>query len=272
VSIRAALVALAAQQAATEPVRRPNILFVFTDDHAPHAIGASGGPLAALDPTPNLGRLAAQGMMFRQIFCTNSICGPSRAVIQTGKHSHRNGFRQNGDRFDSAQQTFPKLLQAAGYATAVIGKWHLGSDPQGFDHWDVLPGQGDYYDPVFVDADGRRTVDGYVTDIVTDLAIEWMDAQREHGGPFMLMCQHKAPHRNWMPPQRHLDLYDDVDVPEPATLFDRHDDDASPARFQEMTVERELTLVTTCSSSRARTGIRRRGAHSTDRATATCSG
>jgi arylsulfatase A-like enzyme len=245
VSLRLAVAALAAAVplAAQGAPARPNILFVFTDDHAPHAIGAWGGPLAALDPTPHLDRLAAEGMLFRGSFCTNSVCGPSRAVILTGKHSHLNGFRQNGDRFDGGQQTFPKLLQSAGYATALIGKWHLGTDPQGFDHWDVLPGQGDYYNPVMITAAGRRTVEGYVTDIVTDLAIEWMEEQRDRGGPFLLMCQHKAPHRNWMPPARHLDLYDEVEIPEPATLFDSLEDNASPARHQEMSLERELNLV-----------------------------
>jgi len=240
-----ALVGLVDRAAAQDPAaraQRPNILFVFSDDHAPHAIGAYGGPLAAIDPTPAIDRLAAQGMRFQNSFCTNSICGPSRAVILTGKHSHLNGFRKNGDRFDGDQQTFPKLLQQAGYKTAILGKWHLTSDPQGFDHWEVLPGQGDYYNPVLLSAAGRREVEGYCTDLVTDLAIEWMEANKDDG-PFLLMCQHKAPHRNWMPPQRHLDLYDDVEIPEPATLFDRWLDNASPARAQEMTVEGELNLV-----------------------------
>jgi arylsulfatase A-like enzyme len=182
-------------------------------------------------------------MLFRSSFCTNSICGPSRAVILTGKHSHRNGFMMNGNRFDGDQQTFPKLLQSAGYRTALIGKWHLSSDPQGFDHWEVLPGQGDYYDPELVSARGARRVEGYCTDIVTDLALEWLEAQRAEERPWMLMCQHKAPHRNWMPALRHLDLYSGVEVPEPGTLFDRHLDDASPARHQEMEIDRHMNLV-----------------------------
>ena len=240
-TLAAALVSIGL--AAQERAQRPNILFVFSDDHAPHAIGAYGGPLAALDPTPNIDRLAAQGMLFRRSYCTNSLCGPSRAVILTGKHSHVNGFRQNGDKFDGDQQTFPKLLRAAGYSTALIGKWHLNSDPQGFDHWDVLPGQGDYYNPVLIRESGRRQVEGYVTDVVTDLAIDWLESGRDPEQPFLLMCQHKAPHRNWMPPQRHLDLYDDVEIPEPATLFDAAEDNASPARHHEMSVENELNLV-----------------------------
>ncbi len=222
---------------------RPNIVFLFTDDHAPHAIGAYGGPLRSLNPTPNIDRLAAEGMLFRRSFCTNSICGPSRAVILTGKHSHRNGFMQNGNRFDGSQPTFPKMLRAVGYETAMIGKWHLGSDPQGFDFWSVLPGQGDYYNPDFLTPKGRVRVEGYVTDLITDMALDWLKAKREDKKPFLLMCQHKAPHRNWMPPLRHLSLYDDVTVPEPDTLFDRFEDNASAARFQEMEIDRHMDLV-----------------------------
>lgn len=220
----------------------PNILFIFSDDHATHAIGAYEGALAAVDPTPNIDRLASEGVRFENSFCTNSICGPSRAVILTGKHSHRNGFMHNGHRFDGDQETFPKLLQKGGYRTALIGKWHLGSDPQGFDYWDVLPGQGDYYNPKLINAQGERQVEGYCTDIVTDLAIEWLEANAEEDEPFMLMCQHKAPHRNWMPALRHLSLYGDQEIPEPATLFDTFDDSASPARIQEMEIDRHLHL------------------------------
>ncbi len=233
--------ALTAQDAS--PTQRPNILFIFTDDHAPHAIGAYGSRFAELDPTPNIDALAQQGMVFRNSFCTNSICGPSRAVILTGKHSHVNGFMANGNRFDGNQVTFPKLLRQAGYRTALIGKWHLSSEPQGFDYWDILPGQGDYYNPEFISAEGRRQVEGYCTDLVTDMAIGWIEQQREEGQPFMLMCQHKAPHRNWMPALRHLDLYDDVQLPEPASLFDDFADNASPARNQEMEIDRHMNLV-----------------------------
>ncbi len=221
---------------------RPNIVFIFTDDHAPHAIGAYAGPLKEINPTPNIDQLARQGVLFQNSFCTNSICGPSRAVILTGKHSHVNGFMDNGDRFDGSQQTFPKLLQKAGYRTAMIGKWHLQSNPQGFDYWKILPGQGDYYNPEFITPDGRTRIEGYCTDIVTDLAIDWLKEQRESGKPFMLMCQHKAPHRTWMPALRHLTLYDDIDIPEPPTLFDRWEDNASPARYQEMEIDRHMHL------------------------------
>ncbi len=221
---------------------RPNILFIFSDDHAPHAIGAYNGWLKSVNPTPNIDKLAAQGMLFENSFCTNSICGPSRAVILTGKHSHQNGFMNNGNKFDGNQQTFPKLLRAAGYQTAFYGKWHLKSQPQGFDQWAVLPGQGLYYNPDFITPDGRKRVSGYCTDIVTDMAIDWMKKQRDSDKPFMLMCQHKAPHRNWMPALRHLHLYDDIDIPEPATLFDDWKDNAPPARHQELEVDRHMDL------------------------------
>lgn len=231
---------------AAEPARRPNIVFVFTDDHAPHAIGAYEGWLKDVNPTPNIDKLAASGMLFRNSFCTNSICGPSRAVIQTGKHSHINGFMDNGDRFNGDQQTFPKLLQKAGYRTAMIGKWHLGTDPQGFDFWKVLPGQGQYYNPIFKTPKGRETVEGYCTDIVTDVAINWLKDNASDDQPFMLMCQHKAPHRTWMPALRHLTLYDDLTIPEPTTLFDEYQDNASPARFHEMGIDGHLNLVADC--------------------------
>jgi arylsulfatase A-like enzyme len=225
---------------------RPNILFIFTDDHAPHAIGAYDGWLKDVNPTPNIDQLAAEGMLFQNSFCTNSICGPSRAVIQTGKHSHLNGFMSNGNKFNGDQQTFPKLLQKVGYSTAMLGKWHLGTDPQGFDYWKVLPGQGDYYNPAFKGPKGREVIEGYCTDIVTDLAIDWLKENADGDKPFMLMCQHKAPHRTWMPALRHLNLYDDVEIPEPATLFDDYADNASPARFHEMGIDGHLNLVADC--------------------------
>ena len=222
---------------------RPNVLFIFSDDHAPHAIGAYDGWLKSVNPTPNIDRLARQGMLFQNSFCTNSICGPSRAVILTGKHSHLNGFMRNGNKFNGSQQTFPKLLQRVGYQTAMIGKWHLSSDPQGFDHWQILPGQGQYYNPDFKTVEGRKRIDGHCTDLVTDMALDWLKNRKDSGKPFMLMCQHKAPHRTWMPALRHLSLYNDIKIPEPPTLFDRWKDNASPARHQEMEVDGHLNIV-----------------------------
>ncbi|MEZ6131036.1 MAG: sulfatase [Planctomycetaceae bacterium] len=221
---------------------RPNILFIFSDDHAPHAIGAYDGWLKEVNPTPNIDRLAAEGMLFRNSFCTNSICGPSRAVIQTGKHSHRNGFMNNGNSFDWNQQTFPKLLQQVGYTTAMYGKSHLKGTPQGYDDWKVLPGQGLYYNPDMITPEGTRRIDGHCTDIVTDLAVEWLKSGRDDDKPFLLMVQHKAPHRNWMPAERHLDLYEDISIPEPATLFDKWEDNAPAARYQELEIDRHMHL------------------------------
>jgi arylsulfatase A-like enzyme len=220
--------------------KRPNILFIFTDDHAPHAIGAYDGWLKSVNPTPNLDKLAKQGMLFQNSFCTNSICGPSRAVIQTGKHSHKNGFMNNGNTFDWNQQTFPKLLQKAGYQTAIYGKSHLKGAPQGYDSWAVLPGQGLYYNPDFITPNGKITIEGYCTDIVTDMAVDFLENDLDEDKPFMLMVQHKAPHRCWMPALRHLDLYADMEMPEPATLFDKWEDNAPPARFQELEIDRHM--------------------------------
>lgn len=215
---------------------RPNIVFIFSDDHAPHAIGAYDGWLKSVNPTPEIDQLAEQGMLFENSFCTNSICGPSRAVIQTGKHSHKNGFMDNGDRFDWNQQTFPKLLQGTGYQTAIFGKSHLKGKPQGYNEWAVLPGQGLYYNPDFYTKEGQITIQGHCTDVVTDMAVDFLENKRDTNKPFMLMVQHKAPHRNWMPAARHLTLYDDIDLPEPATLFDTWEDKAPPARHQETSI------------------------------------
>ena len=221
--------------------KRPNIVFFFTDDHAPHAIGAYNGWLKSVNPTPEIDKLANDGMLFENSFCTNSICGPSRAVIMSGKHSHKNGFMNNGNSFDWNQQIFPKILRAAGYHTALYGKSHLKGKPQGFDSWAVLPGQGDYYNPAMITPKGRKIINGYCTDIVTDMAIDFIKESKELGKPFMLMCQHKAPHRTWMPALRHLHLYDDITIPEPQTLFDQYEG-RIPAQHQEMEIDRHMYL------------------------------
>lgn len=226
---------------AASAAERPNLVFIFSDDHALDAISAYGGPLKDLAPTPNLDRLASQGALFTRSYCTNSICGPSRAAILTGKHNHLNGFQDNDNStFDGSQTTFPKLLRAAGYQTALIGKWHLVSQPQGFDHWEILPGQGSYYNPNFITPDGSVHRKGYCTDIVTDLAIDWLEKGRDKSKPFVLMCQHKAPHRNWSPAIRHLDLFDDVTFPEPDSLFDDYSGRDESLKKQEMTIARHM--------------------------------
>ena len=219
---------------------RPNIIFIFTDDHAIQAISAYG---SVINQTPNIDRLASEGMIFRNTFCTNSICAPSRAVIQTGKHSHLNGVIDNREVFDSAQVTFPKLLQQGGYQTAMIGKWHLKSEPVGFNYWKVLPGQGQYYNPDFRTPNGLERIEGYVTDIVTDVSLEWLKNGRDKSKPFMLMTQQKAPHRPWQPGPNHLKMYDDVKIPEPETLFDDYANRASGAPIQEMEIDRHMRIT-----------------------------
>ncbi len=220
---------------------RPNILFLFSDDHALNAISAYGGPLKDLAPTPNIDRIAKEGAVFTRSYCGNSICGPSRATVLTGKHSHINGFLDNNNaRFDGSQTTFPKLLQKAGYQTSIIGKWHLVTEPTGFDHWEVLPDQGNYYNPDFISAAGKSHVEGYCTDIITDKAISWLEG-RDKSKPFLLMCQHKAPHRNWSPAPRHYELFKDMTFPEPATLFDDYANRSSTLSQQEMMIARNIS-------------------------------
>jgi arylsulfatase A-like enzyme len=215
----------------------PNILFIFADDHAYQAISAYG---SRINHTPNIDRLAREGMLFRNAMVTNSICAPSRAVILTGKYSHLNGVIDNAVAFDGAQQTFPKLLQKAGYQTALFGKWHLKTDPTGFDAWEILPGQGSYYNPDMLVAGGKRRHEGYVTDIITDLTLDWLRHKRDPNRPFLVMTQHKAPHREWMPAPEHLTLYAGIDVWEPPTLFDDYTGRASPARHQQMEIARHM--------------------------------
>ena len=220
---------------------RPNILFIFSDDHAINSISAYGGPLSKVAPTPNIDRIAAQGAVFTNSFCGNSICGPSRATILTGKHSHKNGFMRNtGKGFDQSQWTVAKALKAGGYNTAVIGKWHLKTTPQGFDHWEVFPGQGSYYNPVFIQPDGStKRFEGYATDLTTDKAVKWLD-QRDQSKPFFLMCQHKAPHRTFAPALRHLGSFDDVEIPEPHSLFDDYQNRSKTLAGNEMEIDRHF--------------------------------
>ena len=217
---------------------RPNILFMFTDDHASHAMSCYG---SKINKTPHLDRIAREGMLFQNCFCTNSICAPSRAVILTGKHSHRNGVIDNRVRFNGAQQTFPKLLRKVGYQTAMVGKWHLKSLPTGFDEYQVLIGQGPYYNPPMI-ANGQRVKHtGYTTDIITDIALEYLEKKRDKQKPFLLMFQHKAPHRNWQPGPKYLTLYDDVTIPEPDNLFDDYSGRGTAARTQDMSIQKTMT-------------------------------
>ena len=220
------------------PQKRPNIIFIMSDDHDARAISCYG---QGVNKTPNIDRIAREGMKFSNCFVTNSICGPSRAVILTGKYSHVNGFMVNEyTKFDPDQQTVAKLLQQSGYQTAVVGKWHLGSAPQGFDYWKILPGQGDYYNPDFIEMGEQKHEEGYVTDLITDSALQWLQ-QRDPDKPFFLMYQHKAPHRNWMPPIKYLNKYDDVTIPEPETFWDDYRTRSRAAHEQKMTIAKHLT-------------------------------
>ena len=180
---------IASYALATQAATRPNIVFVFTDDHAYQSISAYG---SRINQTPNMDRIAREGVRFDNCYVTNSICGPMRAAILTGKYSHVNGFMVNGNRFDGSQQTFPKLLQRAGYQTAIVGKWHLSSQPTGFDYSEVLVGQGPYYNPPMLKNGKRTQHTGYTTEIITDLALDWLQKKRDSSKPFMLMFQHKA--------------------------------------------------------------------------------
>jgi arylsulfatase A-like enzyme len=227
----------AALSAATQ---RPNILFIFSDDHAYQAISAYGDARKLIQ-TPNIDRLAREGMIFQRCVVPNSICGPSRATILTGKYNHLNGFYNNSNsRFDGSQQTVAKLLQAGGYQTAIIGKWHLGSDPTGFDHWEILPGQGVYYNPAMILNGKRQKLEGYVTDIITERSLHWLK-NRDKSKPFLLMAQHKAPHRDWEPATRHLGHDQDRKYPEPETLFDDYSGRSRVVRDQDMTIEGTMT-------------------------------
>ncbi|MCP5117529.1 MAG: sulfatase-like hydrolase/transferase, partial [bacterium] len=219
---------------------RPNIIFMFSDDHTWQAVGAYNGFVSSVNPTPNIDRLASEGMLFRNAFVTNSICAPSRAVVLTGKYSHRNGVPDNIVEFDGAQQTFPKLLRNAGYQTAMIGKWHLKSEPTGFDHWEVLIGQGPYYDPPMRTPEGVVSHSGYTTEVIADLVHDWLENKRDPDRPFLLMYQHKASHSSFTPGPNQLTRYAGVEIPEPPTLFDDYEGRGSAAKMASCTIEFHL--------------------------------
>src|SRR5260221_6999389 len=197
---------------------RPNILYIMADDHASHAISAYG---SRINRTPNIDRIAKEGMRFDNCFCTNSICTPSRGVIMTGQYSHITGVKTLNDGLDPARQNVAKLLQA-GYQTGFVGKWHLKYDTSGFDYWIMLPGQGQYHNPVMIEMGGKKQLQGYATDLITDYSLDYLKS-RHKDKPFFLMCHHKAPHRPWQPDARHAGMYEGETIPEPANLYDHYE-------------------------------------------------
>ncbi len=223
----------------TRVQERPNILFIMSDDHAYQAISAYSDHLIE---TPNIDRLAKEGMLFTNASVTNSICAPSRATILTGKHTHINGKIDNITPFDTTQVTFPQLFQEAGYQTAMFGKLHFGNNPKGVDDFMILPGQGSYINPRFITATGDTTITGYVTDIITDLTLDWLDKKRDPEKPFLMMYLHKAPHRSWWPSPEKFREFLAKTYPEPETLFDDYENRGSAAKEAAMTISDEMIL------------------------------
>ena len=217
-----------------------NILYIMCDDHSYQTISAYDQRFIE---TPNIDRIAREGVRFTNSYCANSLSGPSRACMITGKHSHKNGFTNNEHGvFDGSQQTFPKLLREAGYQTAMIGKWHLVSEPTGFDYWDILIGQGVYYNPDFICNGEKVNRHGYATNITTDLALDWLDNKRDKDKPFCLLLHHKAPHRTWMPDTCDLDLFSDVEYPLPENFYDDYEGRPAAAA-QQMSIIKDMDLV-----------------------------
>ena len=235
----AALPSCKANKQAEAP-KKMNILYIMSDDHSYQTISAYDQRYIH---TPNIDRIGNEGVRFTNSFVANSISGPSRACMLTGKHSHANGFINNSTTFNGDQLTFPKLLQQNGYQTAMIGKWHLVSDPQGFDHWEILPGQGDYYNPTFIQMNGEKVqVEGYATNIITDKAIDWIENQRDESKPFCMLLHHKAPHRTWMPDTCDLELFSDSNFPVPETFYDNYEGRLA-AQQQGMSIAKDMSIV-----------------------------
>jgi arylsulfatase A-like enzyme len=218
---------------------RPNIIYIMSDDHDADAISAYNKTLIQ---TPNIDRLAKEGMLFTRNFVANSICGPVRATLLTGQHSHKNGIKNNRTRFDSTKITMPRLFQQHGYQTALVGKWHLHSYPAGFDYWKILPGQGLYFDPRFISMNGdTTTIPGYATDVICDEAIKWLD-NRDPGKPFVLHIHHKAPHRYFLAPLKYIEQYHNKTFPEPNTLYNDTTGKGTAWKMQTMSILKDMKL------------------------------
>lgn len=222
---------------------RPNIIFIYSDDHAAHAVSAYRKHLAyalPLPATPNIDRIAQEGVLFKNAFVTNSICGPARAATLTGQYGHLSGVMTNNDSLHASVVTFPKLLREGGYQTVLIGKWHLKEKPAGFDHFEIMPGQGSYYNPVLISERDSVRHHGYAQDVLTGRALEWVNQRREPGKPFFLMLNLNAPHRFWDPGPEQLALYRAAPLPEPASLFDDGSGRAFGTDEVEMTIAHDL--------------------------------
>lgn len=213
---------------------KPNIIFIMSDDHAYQAISAYG---TGLNSTPNIDRLAEEGAIFTHGFVTNSISAPSRAVLLTGKFSHLNGKIDNSGPYDWDQTNFPAILQKNGYQTALVGKIHLPGSPKGFDYYNVLPGQGEYYNPIFIENGEKKNHSGYVTSLTTEFAINWLNNIRDKSKPFCLLYHQKAPHRTWLPEEKYLNLYEDIEFPLPENYFDDYSGRGTAAHEQEMRID-----------------------------------
>lgn len=225
---------------ATVAQQKPNIIYIMSDDHDAGAISAYGSRLVQ---TPQIDRIAKEGMLFTNAFVGNSICGPARATLLTGLHSHKNGMKDNRVRFDGSQVTMPKLLQQAGYQTAIIGKWHLHTFPTGFDYWKILPGQGLYYQPRLIDMKGdTATYKGYATEVITDEALQWLREKRDTGKPFLLLLHHKAPHRYFFASPANIEKFHSLQFPEPATLYADTTGKGTAWKLQTMSILHDMKL------------------------------
>ena len=233
-SIRIYLLIIICFSSCTTKVEQPNIIFIMSDDHAFQAVSAYGHNL---NNTPNIDRIAKEGAIFNKGFVTNSICAPSRAVMLTGKHSFINGKVDNIQPYNWNQPNFAKSLQKGGYETALVGKIHLRGEPQGFDFWSVLPGQGHYYNPVFIENGDTIQIEGHVTPITTEKSLDWLKNKRDQNKPFLLLYHQKAPHRNWMTEEKYLTLFDDKTFDPPSNFFDNYEGRGRAAKEQEMKID-----------------------------------
>ena len=235
-----------------QPKERPNIIYIMADDLTTQAITAYNSRFKGIADTPNMDRLAKEGMLFQDVLCTNAICGPSRAAILTGNYSHLNGYYKNtdGGKFDASQWTFPQEFQKAGYTTSLFGKWHLGSEPQGFDMYKyhaIAGQQGVYWDPVYNDNGKEVKEEGYATNLTTDFALEWLSNNQKSEKPFLMLLQFKAPHRSWERDEKYTDLWKDFEMPYPSTFNDAYEGREKTAGDTEMTMDfftrNDLNLV-----------------------------